>query len=230
MLVCRLHFLWGRSMTAMLFSRATTSFNQLNDYIDTDILETLIAREEENLKIMHGQFIGSLTLCRLQLKLINALKSLLNLIGKPCSVEELMQQISKIMALYHEVDGELSKSQRHKEGVSLEILAQEQRLQEMIRLISLAYYNALNASAAAASRYFREWAERRAAERDELQKQIQEAAEKLIEMSLMQCRRLNEIHQNILKNVLENNPRINEFKRHLNKLKPYARPKPKPGH
>ncbi|MBI2792749.1 MAG: hypothetical protein HYX61_12390 [Gammaproteobacteria bacterium] len=128
-------------MTAILFSIDLMTFKPKYFLNGKDSLEKLIMHEENNLKIMHGEFFGAITLHRLQFKLINALKHLLALIAKPqTTLQELMHQLSKISALYLEINGELSKAKRHKDAISHEIEAQEKRLQEELLNKNIAYY------------------------------------------------------------------------------------------
>ncbi len=134
-------------MTAIVFSRETTTFAQkfALSFSNTDRIEELLKREEKNLKMMYGEFIGALTLTSLQLKLINALKQLLALLSKPnFSFQELMQQLSKISNFYHEIDGELSKAERHKLSVTLQLQAQEKTKQDLIQQANLLYEHIQN--------------------------------------------------------------------------------------
>lgn len=130
-------------MTVILFSIDPATFKPkyfLNGKSESS-LEKLIMHEENNLKMMHGEYFGAITLCRLQFKLINALKHLVDLITKPqTSLQELMQQLSKISALYLEINGELSKAKRHKDAISHEVQAQEKKLQEELLNENITYY------------------------------------------------------------------------------------------
>ncbi len=210
-------------MTAMLFSRAATIFDQADDYIDPDTLEDLISNEELKLKHMQSAFIGDLTLCRLQFKLINALKNLLSLLTKPHSMQEFMQQLSKISSLFHEIDSELSNAKINKEAIRLEILSQEKRMQEIILAI-LTYCERVFARAARSDFYYQQMKNKQA-EFKEKAKEVLLAVPKWIQANLIQSAELK------LRRLWLKNPHLtllNEHN-HVNKPRSPFRPKPKPG-
>ena len=210
-------------MTAMLFSRAATIFDQADDYIDPDTLEDLISNEELKLKHMQSAFIGDLTLCRLQFKLINALKNLLSLLTKPHSMQEFMQQLSKISSLFHEIDSELSNAKINKEAIRLEILSQEKRMQEIILAI-LTYCERVFARAARAD-FYSQQRKNKQAEFKEKAKEVLLAVPKWIQANLIQSAELK------LRRLWLKNPHLtllNEHN-HVNKPRSPFRPKPKPG-
>ncbi len=127
-------------MPALLKSVSENSKLNLGN-LDEARIENLIAREKTNLIEMFWQFMDNFVLCRLQIKLINALKHLLKLLTKPnISIQELKQQLLKISALYSEVNSELDKAKQHHQDLAFELLAQQKKADEHLVAASESYY------------------------------------------------------------------------------------------
>ncbi len=138
--------------------------------IDKAHIEKLIAKEKSNLSEMYWQFLDNFVLCRLQLKLINALKSLLKLLNKPdLSLQELIQQLLKVSAIYSEVNSELDKAKQRHQELAFELQAQQKKADEHLISANESYYDEKNSS-------YRQHAQAEREKRQVKEKEAEEAA------------------------------------------------------
>lgn len=175
----------------MFLSFRETTPNDFLPSFDAQEVEDLVLHEEHKLKVMQFEFLNELGLFQAQLKLICALKSFLALLTKPAvSPQELLQQFSTIISLYHDVDKALLNAQKHKDNFLKEI--QDQEKEQLLLRMKLADEQA-HAKARAGAAYAAREKERKVKqereekkERKEKEREEQLAQEKARQQSILQ--------------------------------------------